>query len=105
MTDQNFELDVLRDLLEGASIAAQISKDEQQFTALYNAFRIADAKTFQAALTKFGILTRCRYVCEWSRSKECIFLCLELCGPPKPIDKPDPRILAQAIVKLTADAA
>ncbi len=105
MADQNFELDVLRDLLEGASIAAQISKDEQQFTALYNAFRIADAKTFQAALTKFGLLGRCRYVCEWIRSKECIFLCLELCGPPKPIDKPDPRILAQAIVKLTSDTA
>src|SRR6266702_38689 len=105
MADQSFELDVLRDLLEGAAIAGQIGKDEQQFTALYNAFRIADGRTFQEALNKFGLLARCRYVCEWIRSKECVFLCFELCGPPKAIDKPDPRVLAQAIVKLTADTA
>lgn len=105
MADQSFELDVLRDLLEGAAIAGQISKDEQQFTTLYNAFRIADGRTFQDALNKFGLLPRCRYVCEWIRSKECVFLCFELCGPPKAIDKPDPRVLAQAIVKLTADTA
>ncbi len=105
MADQSFELDILRDLLESAQIAAQISKDEQLFTTLYKSFRIADAKAFQAALTKLELIGRCRYVCEWIRSKECVFLCWELCGPPKPIDKPDPRILAEAIVKLTADPA
>jgi hypothetical protein len=104
MADQSLELDIFRDLLEGASLVGQISKDEKTFTTLYNAFRIADARTFQASLNQLGVFARCRYICEWIRSKECVFLCFELCGPPKVIDKPDPRILAQAIVRFTADA-
>ena len=106
MPDQSFELDIFRDLLEGATTIAQISKDEKAFTTLYNAFRIADARAFQASLNQFGLFPRCRFICEWIRSKECIFLCLELCGPPKPSDpvfKPDPRFLAEAIVKFTAN--
>ncbi|MEO6982341.1 MAG: hypothetical protein ABI072_04420, partial [Edaphobacter sp.] len=111
MSDRSFELDIFRDLLEGATTIAQISKDEKAFTTLYNAFRIADARTFQASLNQFGLFPRCRFICEWIRSKECIFLCLELCGPPrlddtttdKPADKLDPRRLAEAIVKFTAN--
>jgi hypothetical protein len=105
MADQSFEFDVFRDLLEGASVIGQVSKDEKIFDTLYNAFRSADAKTFQSVLNQFGLLPRCRFICEWIRSKECIFLCLELCGPPRPIDKPDPRLLAETIVRLTAEPA
>jgi hypothetical protein len=33
-----------------------------------------------------------------------VFLCLQLCGPPKPVDRaPNPRALVEAIVKITSD--
>ncbi len=105
MADQKFDLDVFRDLLEGAGTIGQVAADEQVFTSIYNAFRAGDAKAFQAYLTRLQLITRCGFICEWIRSKECIFLCLELCGPPRPIDKPDPRLLAETIVKMTSDPA
>jgi len=43
-------------------------------------------------------------LCVWIRSKECVFLCFELCGPPKPPERtPNPRELAEAIVRITSD--
>ena len=104
MADQSYELDVLRDLLEESGVVGQLGKDPKAFTSAYQAFRAGDAKTFQAVLAQIGLAPKCRLVCEWIRSKECIFLCLELCGPPKPIDQvPNPRILAEAIVRITSN--
>jgi hypothetical protein len=103
MTDQNLELEVLRDLTEDANLIGQLTKDEKAFTAAYEAFRAGDAKKFHAVLEKLQLAVRCGLVCRWIRIKECIFLCLELCGPPKPIDRPNPRELAEAIVRITED--
>ena len=104
MANQDFELDVFRDLLEEARIIGNLAQNDQLFTTAYEAFRARDAKAFQAALKRGGPSPRCRLVCEWIRSKECIFLCLELCGPPKPIDQtPKPRELGEAIVRITSD--
>ena len=104
MADQGFELDVFRDLLEEARVIGELAKDEKSFTAAYKAFRSGDAKAFQAVLERLRLIPYCRLVCEWIRSKECIFLCLELCGPPKAIDRtPKPRELAEAIVRITSD--
>ena len=104
MAAPEFEFDVVRDLLEEADVAGALAKDEQSFLAAYQAFRALDPKTFQAVLQKAALLARCHLVCRWIRSKECIFLCLELCGPPKPLDHaPDPRALAEAAVRITSD--
>ncbi len=103
MADQNEEIEVLRDLLEEADVAGQLGKDEKSFAAAYEAFRSGDAKAFQAVLARLGLGPRCRVVCEWIRTKECVFVCLELCGLPKPVPKPDPRQLAEAIVRITSD--
>lgn len=104
MPDQSYELDVLRDLREEAGVVGELAGNEKSFLAAYDAFRSADRKAFQAVLDQLKLVPRCRLVCEWIRSKECVFLCLELCGPPKPIDQPpNPRTLAEAIVRLTAD--
>ncbi len=104
MAEQGFELDVLRDLLEEAAAVGQLSKTEKPFVTAYEAFRSEDRKAFQAILKRLKLVLRCRLVCEWIRIKECIFLCLELCGPP-PVEpvRPDPRRLAEAIVRITSD--
>ncbi len=106
MATSGFELDVFRDFLEEAGAAGELAKDEKSFQAAYEAFRALDPKAFQAALQKAVLVPRCHLLCRWIRSKECIFLCLELCGPPKPLDHaPDPRALAEAIVRITSDKA
>lgn len=106
MADQSFELDVFRDLTEEANVVGQLSKDQRSFAAAYAAFRSGDPKAFQAVLGQLGLGPQCRLVCEWIRSKECFFLCFELCGPPKPDQQPpNPRMLAQAIVRSTSNEA
>ncbi|MGO8931213.1 MAG: hypothetical protein ACLQU3_30530 [Limisphaerales bacterium] len=105
MKDQGLELDIFRDLLEEASVIGELADDGKSFTSAYEAFRAGDAKAFQAALYHLKPSSRCHLVCEWIRSKECIFLCLELCGPPKLVERPDPRELAEAIVRITSNEA
>jgi hypothetical protein len=97
-------LDIFRDLLDEAKIVGQLAGDEKSFLAAYEAFRGGEPKEFRAVIDRAGLLARCRLVCDWIRSKECVFLCLELCGPPRAFENtPDARTLAQAIVRITAD--
>jgi len=104
MADQSFELDVFRDLLEEAAVVGQLASNQQLFLAAYEAFRAEDPKAFQAALDRLSLTPRCRLVCEWIRLKECIFLCFDLCGLPVTIEQtPNPRALAEAIVRVTSD--
>ncbi len=104
MADQNFEFDVLADLLSEAATVGVLAGNEKTFTAAYEAFRAQDRKSFQSILEKLRLTPRCRLVCEWMRVKESVFLCLRLCGPPKATDKPpDPAQLAEAIARVTAN--
>lgn len=104
MATHSFELDVFRDALEEAGAAGEFAKDEKSFLAAYDAFRAQDPKAWQGVLHKLGLVPRCHLVCRWIRSKECFFHCLDLCGIPKPFDKPpDPRVLAETIVRVTSD--
>jgi len=105
MADQGFELDVFRDLLEEAGTIGRLAGAPKSFTTAYEAFRSEDRKAFQAVLARLKLAPWCRLVCEWIRIKECVFRCLFLCGPPpaKAPAKPDPRALAEAIVRLTSD--
>ncbi len=104
MSTQGFDDDVFRDLYEGVSVVGRLAKDEKAFRAAYEAFLSGKAKEFQAVLERLGLLPKCSLVCGWIAIKECIFLCLELCGPPKPSEKePDPRMLAEAIVRITSN--
>jgi hypothetical protein len=104
MADENFELDVLRDALEEAEAVGRLAKTEKSFISAYEAFRSADRKAFQAVLKRLRLFPWCERICHWIRVKECFLLCLELCGPPKiPQRQPNPRALAEAIVRITAD--
>ena len=105
MADRRFEFDVLRDLLEEASTIGQLVENEQAFLSAYEAFRTGNRQEFHSILERLHLFERCRLVCEWIGAKECTFVCFDLCGPPKPVDRaPDPRQLAEAIVRITADA-
>ena len=103
MADQGFEQDFLRDFLEEAAAVSPLANNEKTFRSVFGAFRKGDAKAFQAALKAARLLPRCHLICRWLRVKESILLCLELCGPPKEITRPNPRRLAEAIVKITSD--
>ena len=104
MADRSFELDVLGDLVKEAAAIGQLGKTERSFVTAYEAFRSGDRKTFQTVLKRQQLALHCHRICEWIRIKECMLLCFELCGPPKPpARRPDPRTLAEAIVKITSD--
>ena len=102
MADQDFELDVFRDLLEEAGAIGQLAKERTSFARLMR--RSAPRTARRSRPFSSGSASRCHLVCEWIRIKECLLLCLKLCGPPKPVEKPpNPRVLAEAIVRITSD--
>jgi hypothetical protein len=104
MADPRFELDVLRDLLEEVGVVGRLARGAKTFATAYEAFRSQDRKAYQAALRRLRLLPFCHLVCEWIRIKECVLLCLHLCGPPRPPTRPpNPRTLAEAIVRITSD--
>jgi hypothetical protein len=104
MPEPTLAADVLADLLNDLRAVGPLAKNEKSFAATFEAYRAADAKTYQAVLRRLKLYPRCRYVCDWICSKECVLLCFELCGPP-PLDQklPDPRQFAAVIAKLTSD--
>lgn len=104
MADQGFELDVFQDLLQEAADVERLARGEKTFQTAYEAFRSADRKAFQSAIGRLGLTLHCDRICHWIRIKECVLVCFRLCGPPpKEPPKIDPRLLAQAIVRITSD--
>ena len=92
------------DLVEAARVVAPLtlSEDQIQFRAAVDAFRAQDADSFQRLLGALGLLNRCELVCSWLCSKECVLVCLDLCGPP-PGEIPDLRQFAEIVVRITSD--
>jgi hypothetical protein len=104
MADESFEFDVFHDLFEDADAIGRLARTERSFVTAYEAFRSQDRKAFQAVLRRLGLVPYCHRVCDWIRIKECLLLCLHLCGPPKVVERPpNPRVLAEAIVRITSD--
>ena len=98
MDDQLF----FQELTDAAEAIGRIS-DEERFRGLFDAFRAGDRDSYQHLLEKLQISNRCELVCSWFRSKECVLLCYELCGPPQRFDLPDPREFAHLLVKLASN--
>ena len=103
MAVRGFGPDVVRDLQEEAAAIRPLAGNEEAFRAAFEAFGAGDAKAWQAALKKARLFPRCRLVCEWMRIKQCLLLCHRLCGPPDKLEPPDPRRLAEAVVRVTTD--
>jgi len=92
-----------QELADAAAAIGALARDEDTFRAAVDAFRAADRDSFQRLLAELEIAGRCRLVCEWIRSKECVLLCLELAGPPSGPDVPDLRRFAETVVRITGD--
>jgi hypothetical protein len=95
--------DVVRDIGQSAEAIGALAGGEDRFREVVDAFRAVDADSFRRLLGEFEVLDRCELVCHWLSSKECVLLCLELCGPPPEGELPDPREFAQVVARITAD--
>ncbi len=99
MADDGFD----EELIRGAEAVGALAHDEDHLRAAFDAFRASDRDSFQRLMAEFKITDRYEVVLNWICSKECVLLCLELCGPPPEADFPDPRDFAQILVKITSD--
>ena len=99
-----FGRDVVQDFMDEAAAIRPLAGSDDAFSAAFEAFAAGDSERFQGALKQVRLLPRCRLVCEWMRIKHCVLLCLRLCGPPPDrLEPPDPRRLAEAVVRVTTD--
>jgi len=86
-----------------AEAISAISVDQEHFRASFDAYRAWDADSFQRLLDEFKIADRCDLVCEWISSKDCVLMCLELCGPPPEGELPDLREFAEVVERITGE--
>jgi hypothetical protein len=91
------------DLVQAAEAVAALAGDEDRFRATFDAFLAADRESYQRLLTEFKLLDRCELVCDWICSKYCVFVCLQLCGPPIDVELPDLREFAAVVTRITQD--
>jgi len=104
MVDALSELELLHEIQTESDAIGRLLSAKGGFEAAFKAFREADSKSFRSVLDRAALLIRCHYVCRWIRIKECVFLCLDLAGPPTHFERPpDPRVLATALGRLGAD--
>lgn len=104
MADESAERQLLTEVLAGAEAMAALAADDEVFRAAVDAFRALDGESMHALLERHGLVERCEVICHWLRSKEAILLCLYLAGPPPTEgEPPDPRELAEVVVRVTAD--
>src|SRR4051794_8714802 len=103
MADVDREL--LDEVLSGTRAMAALAKDEEVFRAVVDAFRAQDGESMARLLERHKVGVPCHVICRWLRSKEAVLLCLELAGPPPPLDAepPDIQELAEVVAKLTSD--
>lgn len=103
MTDHIQDIEVLGDLLGQSDAMANLLQAKGAFEAAYAAFRAEDAKKFQSVIGQANLQVYCERICHWIRTKECVFLCLDLAGPPVAATGLDPRVLAKAIARIGDD--
>jgi len=104
MADGLSELELLHELQSEGAAVGQLLAAQGGLEAAFKAFRAEDPKAFQAALERARLTIWCHRICRWIRTKECVFLCLELAGPPAAFERPpDPRVLAKALGRLARD--
>jgi hypothetical protein len=96
---------LLSELRQGAEGIARLSENEESFRAAIDAYRAVDGESLQALLGRHELLEFCRPICHWFCTKECVLLCLELCGPPRLEDEevPDIREFAKVVARVTED--
>jgi hypothetical protein len=87
-----------------AQAVARLAQNETVFRAAVDAFRAGDGDSFTRLLTEVKALAYCEEICRWFASKECVLLCLELCGPPTADSGPEQVAAAtMEIIRLSQD--
>jgi hypothetical protein len=97
------ETEQLSELVATADAVRAISESEDQFRAVFDAFRAGDADTWGRLLGEAKVSDRAESLCWWLCSKDCVLRCIELCGPPVLEDVPDLREFGELIVRLALD--
>ena len=106
MNDPIERMEVATALADSARAIGTLAANDAAFRAAVAAFRASDAAAFQKALDIVKLRLDCELVCFWLRSKECVLVCLELCGPPKnPITVEHIPQLIPLIARLAEDPA
>jgi hypothetical protein len=102
MSDVNQNLAVTA--TQTAQAVARLASNETVFRAAVDAFRAGDGDSFTRLLTETKALGYCEEICRWFASKECVLLCLELCGPPT-VDLGAEQVAAatREIIRLSQD--
>jgi hypothetical protein len=102
MSDANQNLAVTA--TQTAQAVARLASNETVFRAAVDAFRAGDGDSFTRLLTEAKALSYCEEICRWFASKECVLLCLELCGPPT-VDLGPEQVAAatREIIRLSQD--
>lgn len=105
MADKAEQQQFFDDVKQAAGAIERIAREEPVFAATVDALRAQDAESYRDILGRLELLDRCRVVCDWFCAKECVVLCLELCGPPTldPEELPDPREFAEVVARVTQD--
>ncbi|HEY2357721.1 MAG TPA: hypothetical protein VGH86_09745 [Phenylobacterium sp.] len=82
-----------------------LAQNDTNFRAAVDAFRAADAESFQRILSVSKVDIDCDLVCRWIRIKECVLRCIEFCGPPTgdPVTVADIPKFAEIIARITGD--
>ncbi len=94
--------ELVEQFLQGAQAIAPFSDDEIRFWALFDAFLAFDRTSYRRLLADAQVLDHCEDVCQWISSKECVLLCMELCGPP-PEQVPGLAEFAALAVRISSD--
>jgi hypothetical protein len=94
--------ELVEQFLDGARAITPFTADEDRFRALFDAFLAFDRDSYRRLLAEAQVLERCEVICEWIRSKECVLLCLELCGPA-PETIPSLAEFAAVAVRVSTD--
>jgi len=104
MSNDRLNADAVTQLAAQADAAGLLAQDAGGFAAAVAAFQSRDPDAFRWVLDRLNLLSNCELICEWIRIKNCVLLCLELCGPPaETAPAPDLRQLAQSVVRLATD--
>jgi len=102
VADAAEEQQFLEDVQAAAEAIGRLAKQEPVFAATVDALRAQDAESYHDILGRLKLPQECRLLCDWICSKECVLLCLELCGPPRiePAQLPSALDFAKVVIRV-----
>lgn len=88
----------IEEMLEFGEAALKLMKKEDDFKALFEAYKQNDAKKFQAILNRYEMIRFCVQFCRWFSEYYCTVKCTAFCPPTAKIASPVGNACVQAKV-------